>query len=88
MNPKNREDFAESSDEAIVSFKNDRGTKYETYIEVYNEIQAAYNELWDEYSNGKFGKDYEFLELADRKAVRAVIPKKLSEAEPSAFGEE
>jgi biopolymer transport protein ExbD len=88
MNPKKREDFAESSDEAIVSFKNDRGTKYETYIEVYNEIQAAYNELWDEYSNAKFGKDYEFLELADRKAVRAVIPKKLSEAEPSAFGEE
>ena len=43
MNPTNREDFAESSDEAIVSFKNDRGTKYETYIEIYNEIQAAYN---------------------------------------------
>ena len=88
MNPTNREDFAESSDEAIVSFKNDRGTKYETYIEIYNEIQAAYNELWDEYSNAKFGKDYEFLVLADRKAVREVIPKKLSEAEPSAFGEE
>ena len=88
MNPTKREDFAESSDEAIVSFKNDRGTKYETYIEIYNEIQAAYNELWDEYSNAKFGKDYEFLVLADRKAVREVIPKKLSEAEPSAFGEE
>ncbi len=88
MNPTKREDFAESSDEAIVSFKNDRGTKYETYIEVYNEIQAAYNELWDEYSNAKFGKDYEFLVLADRKAVREIIPKKLSEAEPSAFGEE
>ena len=88
MNPQKREDFAESSDEAIVSFKNDRGTKYETYIEVYNEIQAAYNELWDEYSNAKYSKDYEYLELADRKAVRAVIPKKLSEAEPSAFGEE
>lgn len=88
MNPTKREDFAESSDEAIVSFKNDRGTKYETYIEVYNEIQAAYNELWDEYSNAKFSKDYEFLERADREAVRAVIPKKLSEAEPSAFGEE
>lgn len=88
MNPTKRVDLAESSDEAIVSFKNDRGTKYATYLEVYNEVMAAYNELWDEYSNAKYGKDYEFLTVDRRKAVRAVIPKKLSEAEPTAFGEE
>ncbi len=88
MNPTKRSDLAESSEDAIVSFKNDRGTKYATYLEVYNEVMAAYNELWDEYANAKYGKDYEFLTKEQRLAVREVIPKKLSEAEPTAFGEE
>lgn len=88
LNPQNRPDLAESSEEAIVSMKNDRGTKYETYLEVYNEVKAAYNELRDEEANRQFGKPYEFLTRSQRISVNEVIPMKLSEAEPTAFGEE
>ncbi len=88
MNPQRREDLAESSVDAIVSLKNDRGTKYETYIEVYNEVKAAYNELQNEQSQARFGKNFEFLTREQKKEIVAVIPMKLSEAEPTAFGEE
>lgn len=88
LNPEKREDLAESPEDAIVSIKNDRGTEYETYIEVYNEVKAAYNELRDERAEAKFGKKYEFLSREQAKEINEIIPMKLSEAEPSAFGEE
>jgi biopolymer transport protein ExbD len=47
-NPSNKEDFAESPQKAIISLKNDRGTNYKTYLEVYNELKAAYTELRNE----------------------------------------
>ncbi len=88
LNPNRREDYSETPNDAIVSLKNDRGTKYETYLAVYNEVKAAYNELFDGEAQKQFGKDYEFLTTPQKKSVREVIPMKLSEAEPSSFGEE
>ena len=88
LNPQRREDYSETPQDAIVSLKNDRGTKYATYLEVYNEVKAAYNELRDEQAQAKFGKLYEFLTREQKKQVNEVIPMKLSEAEPTAFGEE
>ena len=88
-NPQNREDLAEKPTKAIISLKNDRGTNYETYLEVYNELKGAYNELWDELSRKKFGIPYtEEMPFAYKKAIRDEIPFVLSEAEPTAFGEE
>lgn len=87
-NPRNEDDKAESSRKAIVSLKNDRGTNYETYLEVYNELQAAYRELRDEYSLKNYGKKYDKLARDKRDIVRAEIPLVLSEAEPTNFGEE
>jgi len=88
-NPKKREDLAEMPTKAIISLKNDRGTNYETYLEVYNELKAAYNELWSEESRKLYGKDYsEDLPIHMRKEIRSKIPFVLSEAEPTAFGEE
>jgi biopolymer transport protein ExbD len=37
MNPRKMDDMAEDPRKAIISLKNDRGTSYETYLEVYNE---------------------------------------------------
>jgi biopolymer transport protein ExbD len=88
LNPTKREDYSESPQDAIVSIKNDRGTKYGTYLEVYNEVKAAYDELRDEAAQRKFGKLYEFLTSEQKKEVNDIIPLKLSEAEPTAFGEE
>ncbi len=88
-NPQNRPDLAERPTKAIISLKNDRGTEYKTYLEVYNELKAAYNELWDELSRQKFGIPYsEDMAFAYKKAIREEIPFVLSEAEPTAFGEE
>ena len=92
VNPEKREDLAEKPTKAIISLKNDRGTSYETYIQVYNELKAAYNELWTSklntlpgYSDAIFNSD---LPLEIRRQVRAEIPFVLSEAEPTNFGEE
>lgn len=88
-NPNNREDLAEKPTKAIISLKNDRGTEYKTYLEVYNELKAAYNELWDELSMKKYNVHYsEDLPDAYRKAIKSEIPFVLSEAEPTNFGEE
>jgi biopolymer transport protein ExbD len=87
-NPENRPDYAEKPEKAIISLKNDRGTKYETYIEVLNELKGAYNELRNEMSERIHGKPYEFLDKVDQRVIRNKIPLIISEAEPTAFGEE
>ena len=88
-NPQRREDLAEKPTKAIISLKNDRGTEYDTYLRVYNELKGAYNELWNELCQRKFGIDYsEDLPIAYRKAIKEEIPFVLSEAEPTNFGEE
>ena len=54
----------ESSDnpqKAIISLQNDRGTSYETYIQVQNELAITYRELRDARSMQKFGMLYKDL---------------------------
>lgn len=89
-NPTKQEDLAEDPRKAIISLKNDRGTNYKTYLQVYNELKAAYSELWDETAQRKFGKSYEDLEndRAKQQEVRNEIPFVLSEAEATSFGDE
>ena len=88
-NPAKREDLAEKPTKAIISLKNDRGTNYKTYLEVYNELKAAYDELWDDLCQRQYGKPYsDELPNAIRRDIRSQIPMVLSEAEPTNFGEE
>ncbi len=75
----------------VISLQNDRGTSYEMYIAVQNELAAAYNELRDELSMRKFG--VKFSELGDddvgkqrQKAIEEIYPMKISEAEPKNIG--
>jgi len=88
MNPKKLENMAEIPTKAIISLKNDRGTNYETYVEVYNELKAAYNELREEEAQRRFSKSYEFLTKDRQREIRADIPLVISEAEPTNFGED
>lgn len=81
-------ELSESPRKAIISLQNDRGTKYETYITVYNELKAAYNELWDEEAQTRFGYKYKDIERAKQKEIQDDIPLVISEAEPTAFGKE
>lgn len=87
-NPMKREDLSESPKKAIISLKNDRGTNYRTYLEVYNELQAAYNELWDEESLKRYSVAYEKLPASQKRVIRNEFPLIISEAEPTEFGKE
>ncbi len=88
MNPQKREDMAESPTKALISLKNDRGTKYRTYLSVYNELKAAYNELREEEAMKRHGRAFDFITPDQQASIRNAIPLVISEAEPTAFGEE
>ncbi len=70
----------------IISLQNDRGTSYAAYIEVQNELIAAYNELRNEFAQAKWGKRFEECTEAQQKAIQKVYPQKISEAEPKNYG--
>ncbi|MDR1646291.1 MAG: biopolymer transporter ExbD [Tannerellaceae bacterium] len=70
----------------VISLQNDRGTNYQSYIDVQNEIAAAYNELRDNISAQKFGKKFIDLDEEQQKAVQLIYPQKISEAEPKNYG--
>lgn len=84
--------YKELPTSALISLQNDRGTSYKTYISVQNELSAAVNELRNELSMEKFGVLYTELNPAkdvDKpkiKAIRAVYPQRISEAEPKNVG--
>lgn len=85
-NPNDRPDFAPTPRSAIISLRNDRGTRYSSYLAVYNELLGAYNELWEEEAQTRFGAAYEALTPSQRGSIRERIPLVLSEAEPTDFG--
>jgi len=87
-NPNQDKDKAENPKKAIISLKNDRGTKYKTFLTVYNELKSAYTELRNEESERTYGEPYDKLDKEQRKAVRSKIPLVISEAEPTSFGDE
>lgn len=74
------------TDQHVISLQNDRGTSYQAYITVQNELVAAYNELRDELSQEKWGRDYNTLDEEQQKAVREIYPQRISEAEPKNYG--
>lgn len=88
LNPNQREDMSESPKKAIISLKNDRGTHYYRYLEVYNELKAAYNELRNERAQQMFGRYFDDLGQAQRKIIMNEIPLILSEAESTSYGDE
>ena len=66
----------------VISLQNDRGTTYQAYITVQNELIKAINELRDDFSVKTFGKKYSKLSEDQQEMVRKAIPQKISEAEP------
>ena len=70
----------------IISVTNDVGTSYQAYIDVQNELVAAYNELRNEKAESSFGKPYAECSEDEQKAIRDFIPQKISEAEPKKYG--
>ncbi|MBO3115493.1 biopolymer transporter ExbD [Winogradskyella sp. DF17] len=83
-------------DKAIISMKHDRETSYEQYIEVQNELVAAYNILREREAQRLYNRSFESM-LAEKEknqfkkddklneqieTIKKMFPMKLSEAEP------
>ena len=66
----------------VISLQNDRGTSYQAYIAVQNELVKAVNELRDEFSRANFGKPYSRLSEEEQGWVKKAVPQNISEAEP------
>ena len=98
---KGRRDASSSDNpsKAIISLKNDRETKYSTYITVQNELVGAYNDLRNREAQRLYNTN--FVEMEARyldpetsdevkeelkekvKRIQDLFPQKLSEAETS-----
>lgn len=78
---------SDSPKKAIVSLKNDRGTNYNVYIQIQNELKAAYREVRAEYALNKFGRKLDQLNKKQADEVKNEFPQKISEAEPEDRGE-
>jgi len=71
----------------VISLKNDRGTSYDMYIQVQNELARAFNEMKNEKSIELFGLKYTaLLDKNQIKAVNKIVPVRVSEAEPEDIG--
>ena len=66
----------------VVSLQNDRGTSYNAYLQVQNELVKAFNEIRDDFAVKNYGKKYNALDEEKQKIVRDAIPQSISEAEP------
>lgn len=86
MNPKGEPDKPRKPSLAVISLQNANGTSYERYITVYNELKAAYNEIWESKARQRFGASYKDLPSEQQELIRKEVPFVLSEAEP--FGED
>lgn len=70
----------------VISVQNDVDTQYQAYLNVQNELVAAYNELRDECARKYYHKSYNELDEDQQKQVQKVYPQKISEAEPKNYG--
>ncbi|MGF1533317.1 MAG: ExbD/TolR family protein [Bernardetiaceae bacterium] len=85
-------ELSQSPQKAVVSVKTDRGTSYEMYVRVMDEVKAAYNKERADYLGVSLAKYLEISkkatpedkELYDK--ARKKYPFQVSDAEPSNAG--
>jgi len=97
LNKERRADYPDSPQDAVISLKNDRATKYDIYIQVQNELKAAYTELrnkeTEKISKGEFTTYVKLKEctdplVKDKRAKKCKVWKqKVKEAIPMKISE-
>ncbi|MBQ6557116.1 MAG: biopolymer transporter ExbD [Bacteroidales bacterium] len=70
----------------VISLQNDRGTSYQAYIAVQNELVKAVNEIREDFSRKNYGKSFVLLTEDEQAIVKKAIPQFISEAEPKDVG--
>lgn len=66
----------------VISLQNDRGTSYQAYIAVQNELVKAVNELREDFARAKYGKPFAALSEEQQDIAKKAVPQNISEAEP------
>ena len=66
----------------VISLQNDRGTSYNAYIAVQNELVKAVNEVRDDFCKQNFGRVFVACTDAQQKIAKEAVPMNISEAEP------
>jgi len=94
--------LSDSPEEAVVSFKTDRGSSYKIFIDILDQLDAAYNEMYGE-RVGMTGTEFRALRNTPNKTPeqrrrynkargkdgpdgKVTFPKNISIAEPSKIG--
>jgi len=72
--------------QGVISLQNDRGTSYDIYVQVQNELEAAIKELRDEMAKNKFYRSYSDCNDEQKSAIDKAVPSTISEAEPVKVG--
>jgi len=72
--------------EHVISVQNDVDTQYQVYLNVQNELVAAYNELREECARKYYHVGYNELDEDSQKRIQKIYPQKISEAEPKNYG--
>ena len=84
--PKEIEGKSYRVSKGVISLQNDRGTSYQAYLAVQNELVKAVNELRDDFSRANFGKKFSRLTEDEQEIVKKAVPQNISEAEPKDTG--
>lgn len=84
-NPNSKPNLAVNPTKAVISLQNDRATSYTSYIQVYNELKKAYNQLRDEQANTSFGMPFDACNSIQQKQLASQIPMIISESEPADY---
>ena len=84
-NPEQLKSLPTKPKNAIISLQHDRSTSYNRYIEVYNELKAAYSELWEAQAQVMYGTTFKSLNKKQKGVIKKIIPFVISEAEPADY---
>ena len=69
----------------IISVQNDVDTKYYAYLDVQDQLVAAYNEIREDCALNIYKKHYNDLKEDQQKVIQKIYPQKISEAEPKNY---
>jgi biopolymer transport protein ExbD len=79
------DELSEKITMAVIILQNDNGTSYGKYLTVLNELNAAYNTIWNQAARDQFNKSYESISEEQQKEIRSKFPKTLSELDATDF---
>lgn len=85
QNPDQLPDLPSSPRKAVVALQHDRGTSYEVYLTVYDQLLKGYHRVWEEVAQQMHGRAYNQLGKQEQSAIRSAYPLVISESEPVEF---